>query len=158
VSTGPQGGRASISIRAPADALWALITDVTRTGEWSPESTGGVWLDEATGAAVGARFRGSNRRGRTKWSTTCEVTAAEPGREFAFVTGRPSKPETAWRYVLEPASDGTTLLTESFELVKPLGAVSNFVTRVTTGVKDRRADLEDNVRASLAKIKEIAEA
>jgi phage host-nuclease inhibitor protein Gam len=49
-------------------------------------------------------------------------------------------------------------LTESFELVKPLGAISNFVTRVTTGVKDRRADLEENVGASLARIKEIAEA
>ncbi len=39
----------------------------------------------------------------------------------------------------------------------PLGAVSNFVTRVTTGVRDRRADLEVNVRGSLARIKEIAE-
>jgi hypothetical protein len=54
---------------------------------------------------------------------TCEVTAAEPAREFAFVTGRPAKPETVWRYVLEP----------TFQLVKRLGAVSNLVTRVTTG-------------------------
>ena len=53
--------------------------------------------------------------------------------------------------------DGATRVTESFELVKPLGAVSNFVTRVTTGVRDRRADLEENVRSSLARIKEIAE-
>jgi phage host-nuclease inhibitor protein Gam len=74
------------------------------------------------------------------------------------VTGRPQKPETAWRYLLEPAADRTTRLTESFELVKPLGAISNFVTRVTTGVKDRRADLEENIGASLARIKEIAEA
>jgi hypothetical protein len=43
-------------------------------------------------------------------------------------------------------------------LVKPLGAVSNFVTRVTTGVKDRRADLEANIGVSLAKLKAIAEA
>jgi len=158
MTTGPEGAQASIFIAAPADALWELVTDITRTGEWSPEATGGVWLDNATGPRVGARFRGSNRRGRTKWSTTCEVTVAEPGREFVFVTGRPAKPETVWRYVLGPASDGTTLVTESFELVKPLGPVSNLVTRVTTGVKDRRADLEENVRASLAKLKAIAEA
>ena len=150
-------GQTSIAVHAPAEALWALVTDITRTGEWSPEATGGVWLDGATGPAVGARFRGSNRRGRTKWATTCQVTVAEPGREFTFFTGRPGKPETVWRYVLEPAGEGDTLVTESFELVKPLGAVSNFVTRVTTGVKDRRADLEENVRLSLGRLKEIAE-
>jgi len=150
------GGQASVLVDASPDAVWALVTDVTRTGEWSPENTGGVWLDGATGPAVGARFKGSNRRGKTKWATTCVVTAAEPGREFAFATGRPGKPETVWRYVLEPDGDGTRV-TESFELVKPLGAVSNFVTRVTTGVKDRRADLEENVRTSLAQLKEIAE-
>jgi uncharacterized protein YndB with AHSA1/START domain len=153
-----EGGSASVVIRAPAHEVWALITDVTRTGEWSPENIGAVWLDGATGPAVGARFKGTNRRGRTKWSTTCRVVAAEPDREFAFETGREGKPETVWRYVLEPAGDGGTTVTESFELVKPLTAVSNFVTRVTTGVRDRRADLEDNVRASLAQIKAIAEA
>lgn len=157
MSATPEGGQASVSVAAPAESVWALITDITRTGEWSPESTGGEWLDGATGPSVGARFRGSNRRGRTKWATTCEVTVADPGREFVFVTGRPGKPETRWRYVLEPTGDGATLVTESFELVKPLGAVSNLLTRVTTGVKDRRADLEENVRVSLARLKEIAE-
>ena len=153
----PAGGQASTVIAAPPEAVWALVTDVTRTGEWSPENTGAVWLDGATGPAVGARFKGSNRRGRTKWATTCQVIVAEPGREFVFVTGRPGKPETRWRFVLEADGDGATRVTESFELVKPLGAVSNFVTRVTTGVRDRRADLEDNVHTSLSRLKEIAE-
>ena len=152
-----EGGSASVVVRAPADTIWALVSDITRTGEWSPENTGGVWLDGATGPAVGARFKGANRRGRTKWSTTCRVIASDPGRQFAFETGREGKPETLWRYVLEPAGDGETKVTESFELVKPLGAVSNLVTRITTGVRDRRADLEANVRASLARIKAIAE-
>ncbi|MEN3315283.1 MAG: hypothetical protein V7605_1517 [Acidimicrobiaceae bacterium] len=158
MTTGTEGGMASVTVGAPAEALWDLVTDVTRTGEWSPEATGGAWIDGATGPAVGARFKGTNRRGRTRWSTTCEVTAAAPGREFTFVTGRPGKPETVWRYVFEPDGDGGTQVTESFELVKPLGAVSNFVTRVTTGVKDRRADLEANIGVSLAKLKAIAEA
>ena len=153
----PAGGQASTVIAAPPEAVWALVTDVTRTGEWSPENTGAVWLDGAAGPAGGARFKGSNRRGRTRWATTCQVTVADPGREFVFVTGRPEKPETRWRYVLEPEGDGATRVTESFELVKPLGVVSNLVTRVTTGVRDRRADLEENVRTSLTRIKEIAE-
>lgn len=150
------GGDASLVIHAPADEIWALVTDVTRTGEWSPENTGGVWLDGATGPAVGARFKGSNKRGRSRWSTTCRVIAADPGREFAFATGREKSPETIWRYVLEPAG-ADTKVTESFELVKPLGPISNFVTRVTTGVRDRQADLEENLRVSLGRLKAIAE-
>ncbi len=152
-----EGGEASVVVHASAEELWALVTDVTRTGEWSPENTGAVWLDDATGPVVGARFRGTNRRGKTKWSSTCQVITAVPGREFEFVVGNPAKPETRWRYVLEPAGEGETRVTESFELVKPLGAASRFLTRVTTGVKDRRADMEENVRQSVARIKEIAE-
>jgi uncharacterized protein YndB with AHSA1/START domain len=152
-----EGGTATVVVHAPPEQVWALVTDISRTGEWSPENTGGAWLDGATRPAVGARFKGSNRRGKSRWSTTCRVTVADPPREFTFQTGREGKPETVWRYLLEPAGAGDTKLTESFELVKPLGAVSNFVTRVTTGVRDRRADLEANVQASLDRIKAIAE-
>lgn len=151
------GGHASLVISRPPDRVWALITDITRTGEWSPENCGGVWLDGATTAAVGARFKGTNKRGRTKWSTTCEVTVAEPGREFTFVTGSAAKHDTLWRYVLEPVGDGTRV-TESFELTKPIGPAGRLLTRVTTGVRDRRADLEDNTRVSLENLKRIAEA
>jgi uncharacterized protein YndB with AHSA1/START domain len=148
---------ASVVVRADAGRVWSMVTDVTRMGEWSPETERAEWIDGATGPAVGARFKGSNRRGRTKWATTCQVTVADPGREFEFVTGRAEKPETRWRYQLEPEGDGATRVTESFELVKPLGAVSNLLTRVTTGVRDRRADLEENVRTSLSRLKETAE-
>ncbi len=152
-----EGGEASVVVAASAEELWTLVTDVTRTGEWSPENTGAVWLDGATGPVVGARFKGTNRRGRTKWASTCTVVTADPGREFAFLTGDPAKPDARWRYVLEPAGEGATRVTESFELVKPLGAASRFITRVTIGVRDRRGDLEENVRQSVARIKEIAE-
>lgn len=151
-----QGGTASVVVDAPAEEVWVLITDVTRTGEWSPENTGSVWLDGASGPVVGARCKGTNRRGKSKWASTCEVIAAVPGREFAFVTGSAAKPATTWRYELEAVAEGTRI-TESFELTKPLGAAERLLTRVTTGVRDRRADLEENVRQSLARVKEIAE-
>ena len=152
-----EGGEASVVVQASAERVWDLVTDVTRTGEWSPENTGAVWLDGATGPGVGTRFKGTNRRGKTKWASTCEIIAADPGREFAFATGGAAKPETVWRYVLEPLGESETRITESFQLVKPLGVASRFVTRITTGVRDRRADHEDNVRQSLVRIKEILE-
>lgn len=154
--TGTERGEATVVIAAPPERVWALVTDIARVGEWSPEAVAGEWLDGATVAAVGARFEGSNRRGKTRWSTTCEVVAAD-GREFAFATGSVAKPGTLWRYRLEPAEDGTRL-TESFELVKHLGFGSRLVTRMTTGVRDRRSDLEDGVRTTLANLKRVAEA
>lgn len=149
-------GEGRIVIRADAGRVWSMVTDVTRMGEWSPENEGAVWLDGATGPALGARFKGHNRRGRTTWFTTCHVIEFEPGRAFGFAVGRVEKPETVWRYRFEPAAEGVAV-TESFELTKPLGFGSRLVTRVTTGVKDRAADLEDGVRVTLAALKRAAE-
>ena len=103
---------AQTTIAASPDAVYDLISDVTRMGEWSPETVEAEWLDGATGPAVGARFKGTNRMSRlqlVKWSTKPKVVAAERGSEFAFDTGT-----TIWRYRLEPAGEGTRV-TESFE-------------------------------------------
>lgn len=148
-------GEASETVRADPALLWAMVTDVTRMGEWSPENQGGEWLDGADGAVVGAHFKGHNRRGKATWSTTCEVVEAEPGRIFAFRTS--GSPNTVWRYRFEPV-DGGTHVTESFEMAKPLGTFSRLLTRVTTGVTDRRSDMEEGARTTLARLKAVAEA
>jgi uncharacterized protein YndB with AHSA1/START domain len=103
---------------APPDRIWKLLSDVTRIGEFSPETFEAEWLDGATSPQPGARFRGHvrrNGRGPVYW-TTCTVAASEPGREFAFTVGAPGKtPLNTWRYRLEPAEGGTEV-TESFQL------------------------------------------
>ena len=149
-------GEGSITVHAAPEIIWSMVTDVARMGEWSPENERGEWLDGATGPAPGARFKGYNRRGRSKWSTTCEVTEAEPGRSFVFVTGGTAKPGTWWRYRFEPV-DGGTLVTESFEMAKALGAGARLLTRMTTGVTDRRADMEQSIHTTLAALKKAAE-
>jgi len=112
----------SVTVRmaAPAPAIWALLSEVTRIGRYSPEAFEAEWLDGATGPAVGARFRGHVKRngiGPVYW-TTCTVTACVPDREFAFGVGNATKPLNVWRYVLAPAPDaeGETDVTESFQL------------------------------------------
>lgn len=111
-------GSHEIEISESPDRVYELISDVTRIGEWSPECYQAEWLDGATAAAVGARFRGYNRRGPVRWQTTAVVTEARPGAEFAFsvIHARTEREETRWRYQLQPTSTGT-LLTESFEFV-----------------------------------------
>lgn len=94
------------SIAAAPLAVWSLVSDVARMGEWSPETTGCEWTHGATGPAVGARFTGRNRKGSRTWATTCTVGECEPGGVFAFdVTAGPFAVAT-WRYELEAAGEG----------------------------------------------------
>ena len=108
----------TVHINAAPDKVWDLVSDVTRIGEYSPETFEAEWLGGATGPAVGASFRGHvkrNGKGPVYW-TTCTVVACEPGREFAFAVGPEGKQLNTWRYQLDPAGDGTDV-TESFQLV-----------------------------------------
>ena len=151
-------GQASVHISASPDEVYALVSDVTRMGEWSPETVRCQWLDGATGPAVGARFKGSNRRGIMRWSTKPRVVAAEPGREFAFVAGLMvvDRDMTKWRYQFEPAADGGTDLTESFEMVNDLPWYVSIGERLM-GIQDRKADLEAGMQQTLERIKGAAE-
>ena len=111
----------TVHIKAPPDEVWALVSDITRIGSYSPETFDAEWLDGATGPEVGARFRGHvkrNGKGPTYWSP-CVVTSCVPGSEFGFGVGPPGKALNNWRYVLEPAGDGTDV-TESFRLADTL--------------------------------------
>ena len=111
-------GSVIVHFTAPPAEVWDLVSDVTRIGEFSPETFEAQWLDGATGPRAGARFRGHvrrNGRGPVYW-TTCTVTASEPGREFAFAVNGPGDTiVNTWQYRLEPREDGTDV-TESFEL------------------------------------------
>src|SRR3954454_13673555 len=112
----------TVNMAAPPEKVWSLVSDVTRIGEYSPETFEGKWIDDATGPAVGAKFRGHvkrNGKGPTYW-TTCVVTECEPNRVFAFAVGpTPEKALNSWRYELQPNGDGTDV-TESFRLTPTL--------------------------------------
>ena len=141
---------------APPSDVWDLVADITRIGEFSPETFEAEWIDGADGPAAGARFRGHvrrNGRGPVYW-TTCTVIASEPGREFAFtVAGPGGRTLNTWRYELRPGAEGTDV-TESFELPDIV------VTRLywmLAGRARRRTNL-DGMRVTLERIRAIAEA
>ena len=101
--------RDSVTLRidAPAEKVWALVSDVTHIGRFSPETFEAEWLDDATGPGEGVRFRGHvrrNGRGPVYW-TTCTIVRCEPEREFAFVVGKPGKHLMTWGYRLAPVSE-----------------------------------------------------
>ena len=150
-------GQASVHVDAPTEQVYDVVTDVRRMGEWSPETYKTEWLDGATGPALGARFKGSNRRGIARWSTKPRVTACERPREFSFVTDLLGKDQTKWTYRFEPDGDGTRV-TESFELLSDTPAVIRFMDRYVMRIEDRKADLEQAMQQTLDRIKRAVEA
>ena len=72
------------SIAATPETAWELIADITRMGDWSPETTSAEWTGPSNGPAAGARLKGTNQMGSKKWRSGCVVTACVPGERFAF--------------------------------------------------------------------------
>jgi uncharacterized protein YndB with AHSA1/START domain len=143
-------GQATVQIQAPPEKVYAMVTDVTRMGEWSPECRRAEWV-EGDGPQVGARFKGHNKLGLFRWSTTPTVKAADPGREFTFETGKPGKEQTRWSYKFMPKGGGTEL-TESFEALR-YGAFA----KLTAKPEKRTAKLTGDIEQTLERIKQAAE-
>jgi hypothetical protein len=137
-------GQATIHINASPDDVYALVSDVTRMGEWSPETIGATWVDGATGPVVGAKFKGTNKLGPFKWSTTPVVTECVAGQLFAFDAGG-----TEWRYSFTQA-DGGTSVTESF-------TVNSRLSKLYT-LPPRRNQLIRGMQQTLERLKQASEA
>lgn len=144
-------------IEAAPETLYALISDVTRTPEYSPEVVKCIWKKGATGPAVGARFKAINHAGRVPdWPNSPVITVAEPGSVFAFERTEVGGGTIEWRYVFEPQGTGT-LVTESYTVLKNVNAFGWFIIDTLAGLKDRRSDLRNGMTVSLERIAAIVE-
>ncbi len=149
------GAHASIEIKAHPQVVYDLVSDIPRLPRWAAETISCRWVDGADGPRVGARFRGVNRHGPVRWSTTLSVTEATSGRAFAWRVTAFGSPIATWRYDIEETADGcrvtesTTDLRNAFfrRVVGPLG----------TGVADRAEHNRRNIEATLQKLKNYAE-
>jgi ligand-binding SRPBCC domain-containing protein len=147
----------SAHVDAPPEAVYAVVADVTRTPELSPEILECTWLDGATGPAVGARFKARNKvPNRPAWHNKPVVTVMDPGREFAFARTEPFGGTVEWRYRFEPDGDGT-LVTESYEVTKPMGRVGWFIIGTLFARKDRRSDLRSGIEQTLERLRALVE-
>jgi uncharacterized protein YndB with AHSA1/START domain len=149
--------KVSRHIEASPEAVYALVSDVTRTPEYSPEVVRCTWIKGATGPAVGARFKAINHAGRVPdWPNKPVVTEADPGRTFAFERTEVGGGTIEWRYTLEPAGTGT-VTTESYTVLKPVNRLGWFIIDTLAGLKDRRTDLHRGMTQSLERIATIVE-
>jgi hypothetical protein len=106
-------------VAASLEAVWRVVADVTRTGEWSHECHSVDRLGGATSPVPGARFRGGNKSLWWRWARISEVTAVEHGRVLAWrtiPTGR-FVDSTVWRITLEPLPTGTRIV-QTYDVVR----------------------------------------
>ncbi|MDQ2649672.1 MAG: SRPBCC family protein [Actinomycetota bacterium] len=144
----------SRSIASDPGTLYDLVSDVTNMGRWSPETTSCTWVKGATGPAVGARFRGANRARWRRWSTTCTVVAAEPGREFGFEVTLGPIPIARWTYQFEAEGDGTRV-TEVWDDLR--AKVLKKPSAVIMSVPDRAGHNRAGMEATLDALKQQVE-
>lgn len=146
----------TVHMDASPEKVWALVSDVTRIGEFSPETFEAEWLDGATGPSVGARFRGHvkrNQKGPIYWST-CEVTVCEPNVEFTFGVITGGNVTNTWGYQLAPADGGGTDVTEFFHLTETLPLKIYWTLLGWARGKTNR----DGMRTTLERMKAVVEA
>ncbi|HSB87547.1 MAG TPA: SRPBCC family protein [Ilumatobacteraceae bacterium] len=145
-----------IEIDATPEVVYGLVSDVTRTGEWSPECVRCRWLGAATRAIAGARYRGTSRNGWRRWSTTSTIRVARPGAELVWDVTYLGRPVARWSYRLSALDGGRSLLLESVEDRRErwLQMVSPWI----TGARDRAARNADTMATTLQRIKALAEA
>ena len=120
----------------------------------SPASASGVtsacaseWLDGATEAAPGARFRGTNKAGPWTWHRVNEIIVLEPPCTFAWRTIPtlvfPDSSE--WHITLESV-DSRTRITQSYEVIRAPAALARVYALVVPAHRGRSTGLTDDLR------------
>lgn len=149
---GPVNVRVERIIDAEPNVIYDLISDITRMGEWSPETVEAQWLGGATGPAVGATFKGKNKAGPNSWATKPTVTAADPGRTFAFKV--PGKSGPTWRYDFERTDQGT-LVTEAVIQDRRSPLFIRLLQK-RAGITDRESNLREGMTITLDRLAQAA--
>jgi hypothetical protein len=144
----------SIVVAATPEAVYDLVSDVTRTGEWSPVCKECWWDSGATGV-VGDKFTGRNVLPERTWETRCTVIAAERGKEFGWIVG---EDYVRWVYSMAPEGDGTRL-SEAWEFL-PNGLklfAERYGDDAEAQIQNRIETAHRGISETLAAMKRIAE-
>ncbi len=159
--------RESTVVRATPEALYDLVSDITRTGEWSPVCTGCWWDDPNQAGQLDAWFTGRNEVPGRSWETRSKIVAADRGREFAWIVGGAF---VRWAFTLEAGPVDTsgpvgpdapsTTLTEHWTFL-PEGIAmfeGKYGDRAAAEIEERTRQAHDGIPRTLEAIKRIAEA
>ena len=145
----------SIMVEATPEALYDLISDITRTGEWSPVCQACWWDEPSEAGRVGAWFTGRNELPGRTWETRSQIVAADRGREFAWIVGGTF---VRWGFTFDVDDQGTRL-TERWQFL-PAGIAmfeEKYADRAAAEIAARTQQAHDGIPSTLEAIKQIAE-
>jgi uncharacterized protein YndB with AHSA1/START domain len=146
--------RAETTIDAPPETVWALLSDVRRMPELSPELVRMVPLLPG-GLRVGQQYLGINRRKAVVWPTRSVVAELAPGRLLSWDTRSSG---ARWVWALEPDGDGATRVVHTRPVPRRLTRLSGlFATAFLGGSGGHADELEQGMAASVARLKALAE-
>jgi hypothetical protein len=158
MGTLPHEGQVEITTSATPRAVWDVVRDPTRVGEWSHECRGAEWVGGASEAIPGARFRGRNRLRRARWTRVNEVLTVDAPRRLSWRT-LPSvlyPDSTCWTITVEPADRGTRIVQE-FQVLKINPVAERLFYALVPRHRDRTAALTNDLHA-LGRLAERSEA
>ena len=148
-----------VVVQAPAERVWALITDVNLPARFSNEFRGVEWIDD--GPAMDAHFRGrSEHPAIGQWETTCVVTRFEVNRVFEWAVGDADHASAKWRFEIEPDAGGVRLTQWCQIGPAPSGltpAILAMPDKEERIVARRLDEFRANMQATIDGIKQIAE-
>jgi Polyketide cyclase / dehydrase and lipid transport len=144
--------QASIEVTTSPVAVWHVVADLRRTGEWSPECSRVVPLGTVR---QGGWLLGVNHRKWVTWATLSRIIRFEPEAEITWkvLTNR-----AVWSYRLEPIGAGTRII-QTRDTPRGISHFARAFTRALLGGQRTHDDeLEAGMNRGLERIKAIAQA
>jgi len=142
---------ASVAIDAPLARVWALVSDVRRMSEWSPQVTSTRLRRGFDDVGRGTQFTNRNQHDELAWTTHAEVVDWVPERTIAF---RVEENWAIWSFEIEPSTTGVRL-TQRREA--PQG-VSDLSHELTEGFLGGHAAFTETLRAGMSETLEAIKA
>lgn len=142
---------ASIDIRATPEQVWAVVSDLKRMGEWSPQCRK-VVVRGGGPVTLGTKTINVNKDKRRPWVwlTTAKVIHFEANKKIAYQIRENG---SIWSFTITP-TDGGVRLTERREapyITKKLSQVA--INLAMGGEKSFDAEMVDGMNQTLDKIK-----
>ena len=137
---------ATVEVQASPEEVWAVVSDLGRMPEFSPELRKAFVIGRP---GVGANIIGINKRGLAVWPTTSRVVRWEPGRAVAWKV-RESGAE------LEPSGSGTAVTGR--RVLRRFTPGTTLMAPIIGGAEGHDRELAEGIRTTLERIKATVEA
>lgn len=145
--------RAETTIDATPEQVWAVLADLSRMPEFSPETVRMLPL-KGGGLRVGQWYLGINRRKYAVWPTRSVVVAVHPDRQLVWDT---TSSGARWIFELAPVGESTRVVHRR-PVPRRLTAVSRLFAPLALGGSEQHAEeLEAGMAHTLARLKVAVE-